>query len=126
MNKVNIEVPNGILFIVDPTNNETIIPTYSPDDVAASTDTCVSVATQIPEDGETEVYLGFDYKNSENYNLVFNGGISINQGVIAIVTAELESLLEINVPNGKQKLQVFVDNVYHPAVVVVNLLISQH
>ncbi|WP_039913064.1 hypothetical protein [Cellvibrio mixtus] len=122
MNKVIVNVPNAILFIVDLKNNETVIPVYIPDQVASATDTCVSVATQAPEDGETEVSLVVNFENSLNYHHVFEGSISIYGGKIAVVTAELETLLELDVPNGKAAFSIFVNDVHHPSVVIVSLL----
>lgn len=122
MNSVIVEVPHAILFVVDPTNNETIIPAYSPDQVVATTDTCVSIATQAPEDGATEILLGIGYENVGNYHLVFNGSISIHGGKIAVLTAELESLLEVDVPNGRTKFLIFVNDVYYASAVVIQLV----
>ena len=40
-----IAAPHGIVFVLDPSNRRTIVPTYEPGSVTASNATCVSVAT---------------------------------------------------------------------------------
>ena len=47
-----LAVPHGILFLIDPTNVETIVPEHESGVLVASTATCIAVGTQPDTDGE--------------------------------------------------------------------------
>ena len=42
----SLAVPHGILFLIDPTNVETIVPEHESGVLVASTATCIAVGTQ--------------------------------------------------------------------------------
>lgn len=88
MSNMKLEVPNAILFVLEPDNPEVEIPAYG--GLISSTSTCVSVGTLADVDGETEVIL--DQAPVAGLQRVFDGVLSTKTGTIAIVTAHGHSL----------------------------------
>lgn len=121
MNSVTIGPPNAILFVFDPTDKNVIVPRYIDGVLTAATETCVSVGTQEPVDGNTEVSLEFGDGTPSLLYQVFVGSILTPGGKIAVVTSEFHRVLELDVTKGKVGLSIWVDDLRNPARVVVNV-----
>lgn len=121
MSSVTITPPNGILFVFDPTNKNVLVPEYIDGELTASTETCVSVGTQAPVDGETEVSLSASDVPPVGMQQAFLGSIVSPGGKIAIVTAEFHRVLELDVPKGNVGMSIWVNDHRNPSQIVVNI-----
>lgn len=121
MSSVSISPPNGILFLLDPTNRDVVVPPYVDGELTASTESCISVGTQAPIDGETEVALSTSDAPLPGLNLAFSGSVLCPNGKIAVVTAEFQNVLEVDVPEGNIRVSIWVDDLEHPSKVVINI-----
>jgi hypothetical protein len=107
-----LAVPNAILFVLDPTNEDAIIPEYKPGETAAATLSCVSIATIADVDGEVTVQL---CTTSDNVILftpvqVFAGLLETPGCVLAVVTSEFDRVLEIATDSTTTQIIVRVDD----------------
>lgn len=121
MNSVAISPPHGIVFVLDPKNKEAVIPDYVADEVASFTDSCVSVATQAPDDGETTVFMGREVSGTNALHHVARCEIVVPNGLIALTTSDDARLFEMSVPVGRATVSVWVDALESPTVVVVQV-----
>jgi hypothetical protein len=119
MTSVAISPPNAIVFVLDPANKKAVIPEYLAGNLIAATETCVSVGTQDSVDGETQVTLKFDDSTLPFLHPIFSGAVATPNGKIAIVTAELQRVLELDVPTEKVSISIWVDDLQNPARVIV-------
>ncbi|MEZ5886397.1 MAG: hypothetical protein R3D56_05915 [Paracoccaceae bacterium] len=111
--------PNAILFVFDPTNRGVTIPEYADGKLAAATDTCVSVGTLPEADGETEVSLATESPIAKGLKQVYCGKITTPGGKIAVVTSQLQRILELDVPIGSVTLTVLADDERIPSKVAI-------
>jgi hypothetical protein len=121
MGSVTISPPNSILFVLDPTNKDVIVPSYINEELIAATETCVSVGTQASVDGEVSVSLDFGSITPSGFYQTFAGNVAAPGGKVAVVTAEFQRLLELDVPKGKVDLVIWVDDLHNPAQVTVSI-----
>lgn len=121
MSTTTASPPNAILFVLDPTNKDTVVPPYVDGELTAATATCISVGTQASVDGETEVSLHLDTASPTNLYQAFVGSLIAPGGAVAVVTSQFERLLEQEVPNGTVGVSLWVDDLRNPSRVVVQL-----
>lgn len=119
MNSVTISPPNAILFVLDPTNKKAVVPQYVAGNLTAATESCVSVGTQDLVDGETEVTLKLGDATLPALHRVFSGNVNTPNRKIAVVTAELQRVLELDVSTEKVDVSIWVDDRQNPARVTV-------
>jgi len=119
MNGVMIVPPHGIIFVLDPENKDALIPEYVDSVVANCTDTCVSVATQAPVDGETEIFMASEVIPPSDLLQVAQCEILVPNGQIALITSDLERIFHLRLPVGRARVTVWVDVIDGPAKVVV-------
>ena len=111
--KKTLAVPNAILFILDPTNKNAVVPEYAPGKAAVATSSCVSIATISDVDGEVTVGLcasGDDITRPTALQ-VFDGTVETPGHVLAVVTSDFELVLEIAAPSTVTHVVVRVDDV---------------
>ncbi|HVG87237.1 MAG TPA: hypothetical protein VM734_05445 [Kofleriaceae bacterium] len=119
MKATTVSVPNAIIFVMDPTNSDASVPAYRHGEVTAATSTCVSVATLPEVDGDITVRLAERGSDPENDGLVpvFDGVLETPGGKVAIVTSELESVLEAYTAGATTRVTISVDEVTSPGLV---------
>jgi hypothetical protein len=121
--EATISVPNGIVFVLDPSNRGIVIPAYVDGELISSNTTCVSVAT-IPEvDGDLTLRLGEPLSPSEKSgcHVVFDGSIETPGKRLAIGTPDIDAVLEIDVPEIQTHIVVQVNNTESPNLVSVSV-----
>lgn len=121
MRETKLEVPNAILFVLDPTNKNAIVPEYVPGECASSTSSCISVATIADVDGEVIVRLCSrgDAPIFTTSEQVFDGSVETPGHVLAVGSAEVDRILEIPVPLTSTRITIKVDNLDSPLEVTV-------
>jgi hypothetical protein len=121
--ETQISVPNGIVFLLDPTNKGVTVPTYDPDVVTASNPSCVSVKTLPEVDGEVTLRLTEKTIRHETQRLerVFEGTVETPGKNLAIVTAGFDRALEMPVRDSVTRVAILVDDVEFPSVVEVQV-----
>jgi hypothetical protein len=120
MTSTMISPPNAILLIMDPGNAEAVIPQSMNDGLVAATRSCVVVGTQAFVDGETAVSLCFDWEGPpEDLMRVFDGSVLTPQRKLAVMTSELETVLERDVEQSEVSISIWVDDLKNPARVIV-------
>lgn len=120
MSRAVLSPPNAILFVLDPTNKEVVVPPYIAGELVAATATCVSVGTQADVDGDVEVSLE-PAAGPLDLLQVFLGGVATPGGKVAVVTSHFFHVLEINVPSGMTEVVIWVDDLRHPAHVAIGV-----
>jgi len=115
LNLMKLAVPNAILFVLDPTNKEAVVPQY--DGLVSRTDTCVSVGTQADVDGETEVSIGRTVPT--DLELAFDGSIETPGRSIAVWTSERTPIGRLDELSPTTHFAIWVDDNKWPSQVVV-------
>ena len=121
MNSIFVSPPNAILFVLDPTNKNAVVPPYIDGEIVAVTDTCVSVGTQADVDGEVEISMSLSGVVPIDLNKVLSRNILVPGGKIAVVTSEFQKVLELDVPAGSAYVSIWVDDLRNPARVFINI-----
>ncbi len=114
------DVPNGILFVLDPNNYDADIPEYDPDAPTAATSTCVSVAAQADVDGPVRVSLDRAAEGgvaNEGLTTVFRGSIETPTLTFAVITTGYSRKMELPVRGALTEFSVWVDEFDAPSVV---------
>ena len=113
--------PNAIFFVFDLANKKVQVPEYINGVLTAANESCVSIGTQAEVDGEVTVKLSDKFSESEkdSCEVVFNGFIVTPGKKIAIVTSELDKVLEMDVRDRKTHVKIWVDDLNYPSVVLV-------
>ncbi|MGY3230959.1 hypothetical protein ACVWWJ_002443 [Luteibacter sp. HA06] len=114
-------IPHGILFVMDPGNQDVLIPEYVEHHLVASNDSCLSIATQAPCDGDTEVSLILHGSAPLGLFRLGVWDLGVPNGVIAVTTSDDEMLFECQVPIGHASMSVWVDDHRWPAKVCINI-----
>jgi len=123
MSRMVISPPHPILFVYDPTNKDVVDPVHIDDQLTVATESSVSVKVQASVDGDVDICLDLgDTLPSSTLYRAFSGRIATPGGKIAIVTSELEPLLDLDVPKGSVAVCIWVDDVHRPAQVVVTVM----
>lgn len=122
--KTQASVSNGIVFVLDPKNKTTTVPTYDPAAVVVSSDSCVSIKT-IPEvDGDVSIRLSGSSEApqpSVALKSVFQGSVSTPNRSIAVVTAEFTRLLEMPVGSDSTAITIHVDDPDFPSEIEIRV-----
>ncbi len=113
--------PNAILFVFDPTNKDVVIPSYIDGELTASSDTCVSVGTRADADGDTDISLDLGGVAPPDLLRIFFGVIGVSGGKVAIVTSQLQRVLELEVPVGPVEVTIWADDLRNPGRIAVNV-----
>lgn len=121
MGQAVLNPPNAILFVLDPTNKNIVVPPYVDDELTAATNTCVSVGTQAEIDGETEVRLETGAITCADLQQVFLGVIATPGNRVAVVTSNFQCVLEAEVPGGTVEVSIWVDDLREPACVTIGV-----
>lgn len=121
MKSVTINVPHGILFILDPNNKDVLIPEYVDGELVSVTDSCLSVVTLAPVDGDTEVSMAFNEAAPRELTRVAYDNISVPHGRLAVTTSDDGSVFEADVPVGRVTVSIWVDDLEDPSRVFVNV-----
>ena len=113
--------PNAILFIYDPANKNAETPEYSADSLVSATKDCISVGTRAYVDGDTTVKL---FKSSADVDVfprhrLFDGFIDTPNRKIAVITSELDVILEIVVQNEIAKIGIWTDDLHNPGTLLI-------
>lgn len=108
---MKIEVPNAIVFVLDPDSRDIEVPEYS--GLVSSSRTCVSIGTQADVDGETDITLDRDVSSA--LTCVFEGEIQTPTGAIAVVTSHMSSLARLEGCELNTKFSVWVDDLDNPS-----------
>lgn len=116
-------IPNAIVFVFDLENKSVQVPAYTDGVLTAWNNSCVSVGTQSEVDGEVTVKLSGKLSGSERdlYEVAFSGVIETPSKKIAVVTSELEKILEMDVRTEKTEVIISVDDLSFPSVVLVEV-----
>ncbi len=121
--ETRISVPDGIIFLLDPSKKSVIVPTYDPESATASNPSCVSVKT-LPEcDGEVTLRLirGTTEHDQQRLERVFEGTVETPGGQLAVVTSGLHRALETSVSGSVTRVAILVDDIEFPSVVEVHV-----
>jgi hypothetical protein len=121
MARAVLSPPNAILFVFDPTNTDVAVPPYVDGQLTAATATCVSVGTQADVDGDTEVSLHAASAIPADLQRAFVGAIATPGRRLAVVTSQLERVLDIEVPDKTAELSIWVDDLRNPAQVAIGV-----
>lgn len=121
MNRLFITPPNAILFVLDPTNKNALVPKYVVGELTAITDSCISVGTQASVDGKVEVSMILSNEEPIDLRLAIHGKIIVPNGKVAVVTSEFEKLIEIDLPIGEISASIWVDDLQSPSKVQICL-----
>ena len=116
-----LAVPNGILFVMDPTNLTAVIPEYDPGSLVASNRTCLSVCTQAEADGETLISLGSHPLPPNRLTKRAAGKISCPGGVLAVVTSHFERVVELKVSQAQVAIGVWSDEPHSPTTIAIEV-----
>lgn len=117
-----ISVPHGIVFVLDPSNREVVIPAYVDGEVISSNPTCVSVATVPEVDGDLTLRLGKSATPADKSILVvFEGLIETPGKRLAIGTPDIDAVLETDVPDVLTYIVIQVDDPKSPNLVCVSV-----
>lgn len=121
MMEAKLFISNAIVFVFDLANKRVQVPEYIDGVLTASNKSCVSVGTQSEVDGEVTVKLSGNLLDSEKdlYEVVFRGAIETPNKKIAVVTSELDKILEMDVQSKETEVVISVDDLKHPSVVLV-------
>lgn len=121
MKELTFYPPNGVVFVVDLSNEDLEIPQYTEGQVAVANESCVFVAARADVDGDVTVKLSGSRSDTEgsSYLRVFDGSIRTPSRKVAIITAELEKILEIEVEEEKTHVTIWVDDTSYPSVISV-------
>jgi hypothetical protein len=118
---VSINVPHGMLFILDPNNADVLMPECVDGELVSVTDSCISVATLVPVDGDTEVSMAFNEAAPRELIRVAYDNISVPHGRLAITTSDDGGVFEADVPVGRVTVSIWVDDLEDPSRVFVNV-----
>jgi hypothetical protein len=121
MLRVVLSPPNAILFVLDPENKDVVIPPYVDRRLTAATSTCISVGTQAEVDGDTEISLEILGAAPVDLHRAHFGTIGTPSGRVAVVTAQFQRLLELNVPVGAVEVSIWADDLRNPGRVAVGV-----
>ena len=121
MGTITISPENAILFVFDPASKNVLIPPYVDGELIAANPTCVSIGTQAPVDGETEVTMSLSNAAHPGLHRAFVGRIVTPNGIVAINTASFERVLEFEVAKTSVDLCVWVDDLRNPSQVIVEV-----
>lgn len=121
MKSIFISPPNAILFVLDPTNKNILVPPYVDGEVAAINKTCASIGTQAPVDGETEVFMSLTDDAPSSLKQVLFGKIDVPGGKVAVVTSDFKILIECEVNAGFIELSVWVEDLQNPSKVFIKI-----
>jgi hypothetical protein len=121
MTTATLSPTNAILFVLDPSNETVQVPPYVDGVLTAASSTCVSIGTQAAVDGRTTVSLGRSQDGSDNSDLekVFDGRLETPSRQIAIMTSELQKVLELPVGGTSTKVCIWTDSPRNPSRVTV-------
>lgn len=110
MKSVVISPDHGMLFVLDPTNKEALVPEYIDNQTVAATDFCISVATRAYVDGDVEVTLASGATSLPGLQRVSTNSLVIPNGILAIITSDLAHVLESEVAPGRVTVSIWVDS----------------
>jgi hypothetical protein len=118
--------PNAMLYVLDVGNKGITVPEYSNDALIGVSSSCVSVATRSEVDGDVTIILGTELPSIKDSELaeIFSGVITTPSSKIAVVTSELEKIVEIDVEHSKTKISILAEDSQHPRVIVVKVDLS--
>lgn len=120
---VTISPPNAILFVLDPSSGNILVPTYVNGQLTAANPTCVSVGTQADVDGETEVSLlrqnSGDGRVYAGLHQVFQGEIQTPGNQIAIITSDAAVVASESVNGQVTQVAIFADDQRNPSRIAV-------
>ena len=126
MESVSLSVDHGILFVVDPTNREAIVPEYVEGELVAATDSCLSIAVDPYVDGEVEVSLTTEEVVTTGLHLAATHTLAVPGGVVAIGTAEVDRALEYRLSPGSVVISDWADSFVSASRVVVAIAVTRH
>ena len=116
-----LAVPHGIVFVIDPTNLEAIVPDHEPGALVASNHTCISVGTQADIDGDTEIVLGAAPLPTDGLTKRSTSTIHAPVGILALVTSHFQRVLEMAVPPREAVVEVWTDDPVSPARIAIEV-----
>jgi hypothetical protein len=121
--KKTLSLTHPILFVMDFHNSETTVPEYSSESLVSASSSCVSVRVVGEVDGEVTVLLANEQDLAALPDLhdVFEGKIATPSRQLAVVTAENESVLQIDVPQERTAIRLRVDDTAHPGFVYIGI-----
>jgi hypothetical protein len=121
MKSIKNEIAHAIIFINDPNNSDIEIPEYKNDTIISFNKDCISVGTQSPYDGETEIILAHFGEIESGLIKIFSGKILSHSGKLAVFSSENKNLLEIDTKVGDILIVINVDNIYYPSKIVIEV-----
>jgi hypothetical protein len=121
MSTIKLSPPNAILFVFDVTNKDVNVPQYIDGRLVASNNTCISIGTQAPVDGETTVSLEKRLQDVATHgpHRVFEGRVECPGRKIAVTTSELKTVLTWDLEDTSAQVEIWVDDLHNPARVAV-------
>jgi len=121
MGRAVLSPPNAILFVLDPTNKDAVVPPYVAGEPVAATATCISIGTQADVDGDVEVSLEAAAVAPADLQQVFLGVIATPSGKLAVVTSHFQRVLEVDIPSDAAEVSIWADDLRNPARVVIGI-----
>ena len=121
--KTSLFPPNAILFIFDISNESVQIPDYIDGRLISANETCISVGTQAEIDGEVVVSL-LDINlalDTNKFQQEFVGSILTPGSKLAIVTAEMDIVLQKDIQRDSTEVSIWVDDFRCPSAVIVTV-----
>jgi hypothetical protein len=122
MSEVTLSVPNAILFLFDlAARKEIAIPECVDGQTTSANASCVSVCTQADVDGDVTVRLAnrLSASEKEGCQTVFTHSIRAPGHRVAVVTSEMQKILEVEVQGDQAQLTIAVDDPRWPTVVCI-------
>ena len=115
MNEAQVSVPNGILFVSDPTVRVSI-PSDTSANVVTTTSNCLAVWALSDVDGETAIKLD-DKFNATPRHLVFDGQIDAPGQEIAVSDSGGQVILKRPVASKRPHITIWVSDLENPDLV---------
>ncbi|TQV80786.1 hypothetical protein [Denitrobaculum tricleocarpae] len=114
-------VPHGVVFFMDDSHPDVIVPMHDDDGIADASSSCVSIFCMIDMEGEVFVELANEIAGSKKENLqqVFEGVIEAPGRKIGMSTSDGDVLMEVDVAETEARLSVWVDHPKWPTTVLV-------
>ena len=117
MEFARIAPPNSIIFVMDPRSQDIEFPKTLAERGITATPSVIVVPCLAFMDGETEVRLGSDAEVGDQSPPAYSGKLHVPSGVVSVRTSENEEVLALQVPRGRARVRVWMNDLREPTLV---------
>ncbi|MCB1584463.1 MAG: hypothetical protein R3E90_14830 [Marinicella sp.] len=119
--KIDIYIPNAIIFVYDYDNSQVEIPAYIETELVSYNDTCISIATLPDVEGKATIELSKNMANKDiKAIMVFKGTIETPNKNVVVSTSEEEGVLKALVNDIQTNVSVWVDDTEFPRKIFIH------